>query len=155
KGPGFAAHVLREQESLLVPDADGSAAGDFGIEGDYLKAGNARGIRGAMAAPFAVRGIARGAMMCGSSFLHYDQNDLKFAEAYAQRVGLHLENGRLYRRAEEAIKARDEFLRLASHELRTPLTSLGLFAQSIVRQASALPQGPLTSLGQGMVRQAG
>jgi signal transduction histidine kinase len=93
-------------------------------------------------------------MVFGSSFLRYDQADLKFAEAYAQRVGLILENGRLYRRAEDAVKARDEFLSLASHELRTPLTSISLLAQLIVREASAMPERPLTSLGQGMVRQA-
>ena len=155
KGPGFASHALREQESLLVPDVDEDAARYYGIEGDYLKDVAALGVRSAMAAPFSVRGVMRGAMVFGSSFLRYDQDDLKFAEAYAQRVGLILENGLLYRRAEEAIKARDEFLSLASHELRTPLTSLGLFAQSIVREATALPANALTSLGQGMVRQAG
>jgi signal transduction histidine kinase len=154
-GPGFASHALREQESLLIPDVDDEAARFYGIEGDYLTDVSALGVRSAMAAPFCVRGVMRGAMVFGSSFLRYDQGDLKFAEAYAQRVGLILENGRLYRRAEEAIRARDEFLALASHELRTPLTSLSLFAQSIVREAAALPAGALTSLGQGMVRQAG
>ncbi len=155
KGPGIASHALREQESLLIPDVDDDAARYYGIEGDYLKRVTALGVRSAMAAPFCVRGVMCGAMVFGSSFLRYDQADLKFAEAYAQRVGLILENGRLYRRAEEAIKARDEFLTLASHELRTPLTSLNLFAQSIVREAAAMPAGALTPLGQGMVRQAG
>jgi signal transduction histidine kinase len=154
-GPGFAAHALREQESLLVPDVDEKAARYYGIEGDYLRDVSALGVRSAMAAPFSVRGSTRGAMVFGSSFLRYDQDDLKFAEAYTQRVGLILENGLLFQRAEEAIKARDEFLSLASHELRTPLTSLGLFAQSIVREATALPERSLASLGQGMVRQAG
>ena len=134
---------------------DDDAARHYGIEGDYLKDITALGVRSAMAAPFCVRGVMRGTMVFGSSFLRYDQGDLKFAEAYAQRVGLILENGRLYRRAEEAIKARDEFLSLASHELRTPLTSLGLFAQSIAREAAVRPAGTLTSLGQGMLRQAG
>ncbi|HEY7374423.1 MAG TPA: GAF domain-containing sensor histidine kinase [Polyangia bacterium] len=154
-GPGFASHVIREQESLLVPDVDDRAARYYGIEGDYLDDIVALGVRSAMAAPFSVRGVIRGAMAFGSSFLRYDENDLKFAEAYAQRVGLILENGRLYRRAEEAVAARDEFLSLASHELRTPLTSIGLLAQLIVREASALPVRSLASLGQGMVRQAG
>jgi signal transduction histidine kinase len=153
--PGFASHALREQESLLIPDVDDIAARYFGIEGDYLRDVAALGVRSAMAAPFHVRSVTRGAMVFGSSFLRYDQEDLKFAEAYAQRVGLILENGRLYRRAEEAIKARDEFLSLASHELRTPLTSLSLFAQSILREAANLPTGSLATLGQGMVRQAG
>jgi signal transduction histidine kinase len=140
---------------LLIPDVDEDAARYYGIEGDYLKEVSALGVRSAMAAPFSVRGVMRGTMVFCSSFLRYEQGDLKFAEAYAQRVGLILENGRLYRRAQEAIKARDEFLSLASHELRTPLTSIGLFAQSIVREAQALPAGALSSLGQGMVRQAG
>jgi len=94
-------------------------------------------------------------MVFGSSFLHYDPEDLKFAEAYAQRVGLILENGRLFKRAEEAVQARDDFLSLASHELRTPLTSISLLAQLIVREASAAPARPLTALCQGMVRQTG
>jgi signal transduction histidine kinase len=152
-GPGFASHALREQESLLVPDVDDRAARYYGIDGDYLRDVTALGVRSAMAAPFSVRGEMRGAMVFGSAFMQYDQNDLKFAEAYAQRVGLILENGRLYRRAEEAIKARDEFLSLASHELRTPLTSIGLLAQLIARETSSVPT--LTTLGQGMVRQAG
>jgi signal transduction histidine kinase len=154
KGPGFASHVLREQESLLIPDLDDDAALHYGIEGEYLRDIAALGVRSGMAAPFCVRGVMRGSMVFGSSFLRYDQADLKFVEAYAQRVGLILENGRLYRRAEEAIKARDDFLSLASHELRTPLTSLGLFAQSIAREAAARPSNALTSLGQGMLRQA-
>ena len=154
-GPGFASHVIREQESLLVPDVDDRSARHYGMEGDYLEDVMALGVRSAMAAPFCVRGVMRGAMVFGSSFLRYDHNDLKFAEAYAQRVGLILENGRLYRRAQDAIAARDEFLSLASHELRTPLTSISLLAQLIVRESSALPARSLASLGQGMVRQAG
>jgi signal transduction histidine kinase len=154
-GAGFVSHSLRGQESLLIPEVDDDAARYYGIVGDHLKLVTALGVRSAMAAPFCVRGVVCGTMVFGSSFLRYDQGDLKFAEAYAQRIGLILENGRLYRRAEEAIKARDEFLSLASHELRTPLTSLNLFAQSIVREAAALPAGALTSLGRGMVRQAG
>jgi signal transduction histidine kinase len=154
-GPGFASQALREQESLLIPDVDERAANYYGIEGDYLQQVKALGVRSAMAAPFSVRGIMSGAMVWGSSFLRYDQADLKFAEAYAQRVGLILEIGRLYRRAEEAIKARDEFLSLASHELRTPLTSLTMLAQSILREGAALPADALRTLGQGLVRQTG
>ena len=154
-GPGFASHAIREQESLLVPEVDDRSARYYGLEGDYLEDVMALGVRSAMAAPFAVRGATRGAMVFGSSFLRYDESDLTFAEAYTQRVGLILENGRLYQRAEEAIEARDEFLSLASHELRTPLTAISLLAQLIVREASALPAGSLTGIGLGMVRQAG
>jgi len=36
-------------------------------------------------------------------------------------------------RANEATRARDEFLAIASHELRTPITSLGLHAEMLLR----------------------
>ena len=44
------------------------------------------------------------------------------------------------RTAEEAIRARDEFLTLASHELRTPLTALKLTVQALGGRERATPQ---------------
>lgn len=45
------------------------------------------------------------------------------------------ERERLYREAQEAILARDEFLSIASHELKTPLTALQLQLQTLLRAA--------------------
>lgn len=45
------------------------------------------------------------------------------------------ERERLYREAQEAILARDEFLSIASHELKTPLTALQLQLQMLLRSA--------------------
>ena len=45
------------------------------------------------------------------------------------------ERERLYREAQEAIQARDEFLSIASHELKTPLTALQLQIQMLLRSA--------------------
>jgi signal transduction histidine kinase len=39
---------------------------------------------------------------------------------------LAVDNARLYKEAQRAIVARDQFLSIASHELRTPLTPLQL-----------------------------
>jgi PAS domain S-box-containing protein len=61
----------------------------------------------------------------------YVASDLSLAEELARRVELSLENARLYRNAEEALAARDEFLAIAAHELRGPLTSLQLAVQGL------------------------
>ena len=55
------------------------------------------------------------------------------AEEVARRLAIALENALLYERAEEAVRARDEFLAVASHELKTPLTPLRIRIQTIER----------------------
>lgn len=60
-----------------------------------------------------------------------DVTDRKQAEERLQ--ALYEEAERARKEAEEAVRARDEFLSIASHELRTPITSMRGTAQLIVR----------------------
>jgi signal transduction histidine kinase len=69
----------------------------------------------------------------------YQASDLSFVEEIAARAALAIENARLWRAAQEAIQARDEFLALASHELRTPLTSMLLTVQGELRRLKKDP----------------
>ncbi len=72
--------------------------------------------------------------------------DLALAEDVASRAALAIEIARLYRRTDEALRARDEFLSVASHELRTPLATLQATTFRLLTQAAGAglsPDSPL------------
>ena len=90
------------------------------------------GTRSCMAVPLVVKEAVEGSMtFIGSRVRRYEKSDLEFAETLASRAALSVENSRLYKKAREALKARDEFLTLAAHEIRGPITSIHLAVQGM------------------------
>jgi PAS domain S-box-containing protein len=67
----------------------------------------------------------------------YTGDELGLVEEIASRVGLALDNARLFKEAQDAVVLRDDFLAIASHELKTPLTPLKLQIARLRRDASA------------------
>jgi signal transduction histidine kinase/DNA-binding response OmpR family regulator len=64
----------------------------------------------------------------------YSAAELAFAEEVAIRVAMAVENAELYKRAQIAIRIREDFVSIASHELKTPLTPLKLQLASLQRR---------------------
>jgi signal transduction histidine kinase len=92
-------------------------------------------LKSAIEVPLAVRGWVIGTITLAAA-QPYEERDLALAEELARRVALAVENARLYRETQEAVRMRDEFLSVASHELNTPMTSLRLSLQNMLAQAA-------------------
>jgi signal transduction histidine kinase len=123
--------VMRTGQPILVPVVDDEGLRRVARNEENYRLIRAIGARSAMAVPLIARGRTLGAitLVSGAEERRYGPADLALAQELAQRGALALDNARLYRDAQEAIRLRDEFIDIASHELRTPLTSLMLQIQ--------------------------
>jgi len=99
---------------------------------------NALGLRSLIIVPLGSRGHSIGAitLVSAESGRRYDDSDLRIAEDLARRVVVAVEHARLYQEAsaaraeaENANKAKSQFLASMSHELRTPLNAIAGYVQ--------------------------
>jgi len=91
------------------------------------------GMSTAMFAPL----IARGRVLGGIVFAGIDparpftEEDLRLADELARRAAIAIDNARLYADAQDANRAKSDFLAIVSHELRTPLNAIMGYADLI------------------------
>ncbi|MFL5353254.1 ATP-binding protein [Archangium sp.] len=144
EGPHAPHGVLEGRRSVVFPALTEEA---LASEPDVSRREPRRafvGLRG-LAVPITTNGRLLGVLLvaAGDGYRAYDAEDVRVAEELAHRTAITLEHARLFElsrqerdRAEEANRAKEDFLATVSHELRTPLTA-------ILGWASILRSGPL------------
>jgi signal transduction histidine kinase len=133
-----AAAALRRGEPFVTNEVDAATWERLASEPSQRVGLASAGIRGVLTVPLLARGERLGAI----SFVSTDPrrrfggHDVSLATDLARLAVSAIDTARLYRRAQDAVRLRDEFLSIASHELKTPLTSLALQSESL-RAAAA------------------
>jgi len=136
-----AGRIVRTGKLEFVPEVEIDAfvaerGGSAKLRGEILRA---IGLRSYMGVPLIARGRTLGAIAFAISegSRRFGSADLELAEELARRCALAIDNARLYREAQEAIRSREEVLAVVSHDLRAPLGTVRLAAENVARLAPA------------------
>jgi signal transduction histidine kinase len=141
-------------QAALVADVTDEELRHNGFDEEHIGLLRQVGVHSAIAVPFRTEGGIDLAMMFVSTGRTYDYDDLKLAEEYVERVAAALHNARVYRLAQEALRARDDFLAMAAHELRTPLTSLRTSCERLSTLPVVLADADLNAVVERIMRQS-
>jgi signal transduction histidine kinase len=155
--PQALAYRMRAAESgrgVLIPEITEELLRGLAVDADHLALVKQLGIRSAMTVPFQTRGRTLGTILliAAESGRCYGPADLALAEELARRAALAIDNARLYRDAQQALRLRDEFLTSVSHDLRTPLTTIKGMAQLLKRSVASLEAAQAELIGGGLAR---
>jgi PAS domain S-box-containing protein len=148
--------AIQDGEPLLIPVVTDEMLVQRARNEEHLALLRLLGLSSLLYAPLVGRGRIQGAIclfMAGSG-RRFAEEDRAIAVEIARRASLALENARLYAEAQQAIRARDEFLSIASHELRTPVTAISGAAQVALRskERGTLDDARLTRVLQQLIR---
>jgi predicted ATPase/signal transduction histidine kinase/tRNA A-37 threonylcarbamoyl transferase component Bud32 len=123
--PAPATTVLESGVPRLLSDIDGEEVRAYAVDEHHAELIKRLGTRSAIVVPLIARDTPLGALTLAAALPRwFGPADLELASEIGRRAALAIDNARLLRETQAAVRLRDDFLSVASHELRTPVTSL-------------------------------
>jgi PAS domain S-box-containing protein len=140
--------AIRARRTILVPEITDEMARNSMVSPESKELATQLRPASMIVTPMVVRGRTIGAVTLGSSGERpYTSEDIPLAEEFARRLGLAIENSRLYAESQavqeelrESNRTKDEFLGMVSHELRTPITTVYSGANLLLNRFSGLDE---------------
>jgi PAS domain S-box-containing protein len=132
--------VLRTGQAELLPEISPQDLATHATSEGHLDMLRRLGMIAVMRVPLIAGGRTLGVLTLGATRpgRRYDTANLFLVQILARRAALAVDNARLYRDAQEALRVREEFMTAVSHDLRTPLTPIKGFAQILSRRAQRM-----------------
>lgn len=144
--------VLRTSQPELSSEVTDEDLAAIAHDVQHLRLARALAPRSTLVVPLLARDRTLGAITfaVSDSGRRYGEADLALAEDLARRAAVAVDNARLYHEAQNAVRARDEFLSSASHDLKNPLASIKGFAQLLQRRLHRPGDPDIQKLAEGL-----
>lgn len=129
-GPGF---VATQNSAQLIEVVDEKILIHMGFDGDgaFDKISKLN-IQSWISVPMVARGRSIGVMsLIRCKPMSYTKEDLNIANLVAVRAAITVDNARLYKNAQDAIRLREDILAIVSHDLKNPLGVISGFNEII------------------------
>lgn len=141
EAPGSVLTVFNTGQSQMVNAVTDEMLQAGARDAEHLELMRRLGLKSIIVTPLTTRGRILGVLTLASTQAErsFGAADLFMAEELARRASQALDKALLYKQAQDAVRARDEFLSVAAHELKTPITSQRGFTQMLLRQLEKDP----------------
>jgi PAS domain S-box-containing protein len=130
----MAQRVLQTGESVLCRRSSDDILDVLASSPDHRAALEGLDLASVLWVPLSSRGQVLGLLTLVSARggRQYDFRDLALAEELGRRSANAVDNARLYARAREAVRARDDVLQMVSHDLRNPISTIGMTSELLL-----------------------